>query len=149
MDSIIRAVFVYLVLLLIFRVAGKRSLSDATTFDLVLTLIVSEALQQALIDSDNSLTNALLLVMGLVGFDILISIIKQKSPRAAKLIEGTPLILIDHDHRHVQHMERERVDETEIMQAARALHGLKRMDQIAYAVVEPSGEITIVPKKPQ
>lgn len=149
MDSIIRAVFVYLALLLIFRVAGKRTLSETTTFDLVLTLIISEAVQQALVESDNSLTNAMLLVIGLVGFDILISLAKQKSPLMAKLIEGTPLILIEKDTRHHKYMERERVDESEIMQAARHCHGIERMDQIDYAVVEISGDITIVPRKDQ
>jgi uncharacterized membrane protein YcaP (DUF421 family) len=147
MDSIIRAVFVYLTLLLIFRIAGKRTLSDTTTFDLVLTLIISEAVQQALVDSDNSLTNALLLVVGLVGFDILMSLAKQRSPLVAKLIEGTPLVLIEKDTKHRIYMERERVDEAEIMQAARHCHGIERMDQIDYAVVETSGDITIVPKK--
>lgn len=147
MDSIFRAVFVYLALLLIFRIAGKRTLSDTTTFDLVLTLIISEAVQQALVDSDNSLTNAMLLVIALVGFDILMSLAKQRSPLIAKLIEGTPLVLIEKGKKHPQYMKRERVDESEIMQAARHSHGIERLDQIDYAVVENSGDITIVPKK--
>ena len=147
MDSVIRAVIVYLVMLILFRISGKRTLSDVSTFDLVLTLIISEALQQAMIDNDNSMTNAFLLVVVFIGSDILISLAKQKSSLIAKLVEGTPVILIEQDTTHRKYMERERVDESEIMQAARKDHGVQRMDQIAYAVVEASGEISVVPKE--
>jgi uncharacterized membrane protein YcaP (DUF421 family) len=147
MDSVIRAVIVYLVMLILFRISGKRTLSDVSTFDLVLTLIISEALQQAMIDNDNSMTNAFLLVVVFIGSDILISLAKQKSSLIAKLVEGTPVILIEQDTTHRKYMERERVDEGEIMQAARKDHGVQRMDQIAYAVVEASGEISVVPKE--
>ena len=147
MDSIIRAVVVYLVVLVLFRIAGKRSLSDASTFDLVLTLIISEALQQALIDDDNSMTNAFLLVTVIIVVDIIFSLIKRKSPLFAKIIEGTPVILIEKETTHTRYMDRERVDESEIMQAARKDHGLQRLDQIAYAVVEASGEISVIPKE--
>ena len=73
MDSVIRGAVVYLFVLLIFRIAGKRALSEVTTFDLVLTLIISEAIQQALIDSDNSITNAFLILVTQVGLDVLFS----------------------------------------------------------------------------
>ena len=59
MESVIRAGVVYMVLLVLFRIAGKRCLAEVTTFDLVLLLIISEAVQQAMIANDNSMTNAL------------------------------------------------------------------------------------------
>jgi uncharacterized membrane protein YcaP (DUF421 family) len=61
MDSVLRALAVYAVLLLVFRIAGKRSLAQITTFDAVLLLIISEAVQQALVDGDESMSNAFLL----------------------------------------------------------------------------------------
>jgi uncharacterized membrane protein YcaP (DUF421 family) len=147
MDSIIRAVVVYLMLLIIFRIAGKRTLSETTTFDLVLTLIISEAIQQAMVDEDNSLTNGLLLVLGLIGFDILMSIAKQRWRSFAKLVEGTSVVIVEDFKKHKKYMEEERVDDTEILQAARDKFGIKTFDEIAYAVVEPTGDITIIPKK--
>ena len=60
MDSVIRGLVVYLVLLIVFRFSGKRTLAQTTTFDLVLLLIISETIQQALLDNDNSMTNGLL-----------------------------------------------------------------------------------------
>ncbi len=147
MDAIVRAVVVYLMLLAIFRIAGKRTLSQATTFDLVLTLIISESIQQALVDSDGSMTNAFLIVVGLVGFDIIVSVAKDRWPRLDRLIEGTPLVLMENGRLHRKFMQRERVAETEIVQAARARFGAKTLDEIGYAVLEQDGEITIVLKK--
>src|SRR5678816_1003171 len=95
MDSILRGVAVYVFLLLIFRVAGKRTLSQTTTFDLVLLLIISETTQQAMVDDDHSLTNGMLLIMTLVGMTILLSVLKQKFPKLDLALEGAPLILID------------------------------------------------------
>jgi uncharacterized membrane protein YcaP (DUF421 family) len=145
-DSVIRATCVYALLLIIFRIAGKRSLAQITTFDLVLTLIISEAVQQAMVDNDNSMTNALILVITLVGLDIGLSLLKQRSEAIDKVLEGTPLIIMEKDHLHQDRMSRERISEEEILGAAREAHGLERLDQIKYAVVEQNGRITIVPR---
>lgn len=146
MDSVIRATCVYALLLVIFRIAGKRSLAQITTFDLVLTLIISEAVQQAMVDNDNSVTNALILVVTLVGLDIGLSLLKQRSTTIDKVLEGTPLIIMEKDRLLQDRMSRERINEEEILSAAREAHGLERLDQIKYAVVETNGRITIVPR---
>ena len=145
MYSILRGVAVYIFLLIIFRIAGKRALSEITTFDFVLLLIISEVVQQALIGNDNSMTNAFLLVITLVGLDIAISLWKQKSQSVEKILENIPLILVDHGKPIQERLEKERVNEAEILSRARELQGLERMDQIKYAVLETNGGITIVP----
>jgi uncharacterized membrane protein YcaP (DUF421 family) len=147
MDTVIRACFVYFLLLLIFRIAGKRTLGEITTFDFVLTLIISEAIQQALVDSDHSMTNAFLLVVTLVGLNVLMSLIKQRSRPVERLIEDTPVIILQNDKLHRDRMDQERVDDADILAAARELQGISRLDQIQYAVVEKDGKITVVPKQ--
>ncbi len=147
MDTVIRACFVYFLLLLIFRIAGKRTLGEITTFDFVLTLIISEAIQQALVDSDHSMTNAFLLVVTLVGLNVLMSLIKQRSRPIERLIEGTPVIILQNDKLHRDRMDQERVDDADILAAARELQGISRLDQIQYAVVEKDGKITVMPKQ--
>ena len=149
MDSIVRAVVVYLILLIIFRISGKRTLSQTTTFDLVLALIISESIQQALLSRDSSVTHAVLLVIGLVGSDIVFSLLKQKSQLFARVAEGIPAVVLKDGKLQEWEMNRERVDEEDIMEAARLRLGLARLDQIAYAVVERSGEISIVPREEQ
>lgn len=145
MAPIIRAAAVYLFLLLLFRLAGKRSLGSITTFDLVLTLIISEAVQQALIDNDNSLTNAFLLVTTLVGLNVGFSLLKQRSPRLDRWMEGNPVVLMQHGRLLDEPMRKERVDELTILEAAREHHGIPRLDHIAYAVVEPDGHVSVIP----
>lgn len=147
MSSVIRAVCIYAFLLIIFRIAGKRTLAQITTFDLVLTLIISEAIQQALVDSDNSLTNAMLLVITLVGLDLGLSMLKRRSDRFDRILEGVPVIILENGVLQPASLREERVCESEILEAAREAHGLERMEQIKYAVIEQNGHITIVPKE--
>jgi uncharacterized membrane protein YcaP (DUF421 family) len=145
-DSIFRAAAVYVFVWLVLRVAGKRTLTEATTFDLVLLLIISETTQQAMIDSDHSVTNAFLLIVTLVGIDVMTSIWKQRSRTVAKVMDGVPLIILE-DGRLLEDRARQvRVEEADVLLAARQAHGLERLDQIKYAVLERSGGISIIPK---
>ena len=147
MDSVIRAAVIYFVLLLVFRLGGNRSIAQITAFDFILLLIISEAIQQAMITEDYSLTNAFLLVVTLVGIDVMLSLWKQRSERVEKILDGVPLLLIENGKMHEKIMRKERVDESDILAAARELQGLERLDQIKHAVVEASGGITVVPKE--
>ncbi len=145
MNSVLRAAVVYLFLLLIFRLAGNRSAGQITAFDLILLLIVSESIQEAMITDDYSLTNAFLVVITLVGLDIMMSLWKQRSERVEKVLDGVPILVIEDGKLHHARMKMERVDEGDILNAAREHHGLERLDQIKHAIVEASGGITIVP----
>jgi uncharacterized membrane protein YcaP (DUF421 family) len=146
MDSVIRGLVVYLFLLLVFRVAGRRTLAQMTSFDLVLLLIISETTQQAMVDTDHSITNGVLLIVTLVGVDIALSLVKQRWPTLDKWLEDLPLVVVENGKLHQERMKKVRVDEGDILSAARKLQGLERMEQIKYAIVEKSGEITIVPQ---
>lgn len=148
MDAVLRALVVYGVLLVVFRAAGKRSVAEITTFDFILLLIISEAVQEALIDGDGSMTNAFVLVITLVGVDILISVLKQRWRWFDRLVDGSPLVVMADGQLLRQRMKKARVDEADILSAARASHGLERLDQIKYAVLERNGGISIVPKEP-
>ena len=146
MDSVLRAVITYTVVWLVFRISGKRSLSQITTFDFVLLLIISETTQQALVDEDNSMTNSFLLVATFFAIDLGLSLVKEWSPRAEKLLDGTPVLILADGQPIPERMQKERVSEEDILGAARELRGLERLDQIKYAVLECNGEITIIPR---
>jgi len=145
MDSVIRATVVYAVLLVLFRLAGKRTLAEVTTFDFVLLLIISEATQQAMVGSDNSMTNSLLLVGTLVGLNILLSELKLRFAGIERVLDGMPLLILEHGKPLVDRMAKERVDVDDVLDAARESHGLERLDQIKYAVLERDGKISIIP----
>lgn len=147
MGSVLRAAAVYFFLLIVFRIAGKRSLAQLAPFDFVLLLIISETIQQAMIDTDNSWINAAILVLTLVGLSILLSVVKERVPWLERLMGGTPLILIENGKMHEDRMTIMRIDEADIIAAARAQEGIERIDQIKHAIVETGGNITIIPKK--
>jgi uncharacterized membrane protein YcaP (DUF421 family) len=146
MDSVIRGAVVYIVLLVLFRIAGKRSLAQVTTFDLVLLLLISEATQEALIDSDYSMTNALLVVITLIGMNILFSVLARRWKGFDKLVDDVPLVIVENGKPLQDRMDKERVSENDVMEAARELEGLERLDQIKFAIIERSGHITVIPK---
>jgi len=145
MELILRGVAVYLFLLILFRILGKRSLSETTTFDFVLLLIIGEATQQALLGNDFSVTNALVLITVLMGVDIVFVKLKGRYKKLDRLLEGTPLILVDHGKPLVLRMKESHVDTEDILEAARLSHGLERLEQIKYAVLERDGQISIIP----
>ncbi|HEX2279518.1 MAG: DUF421 domain-containing protein [Candidatus Tectomicrobia bacterium] len=147
MDSVLRGAAIYFFLLVLFRLAGKRTLSDVTTFDFVMLLIIGEATQQALLGEDFSLTNAFLVILTLIGLDIAISLWQQRWPRLSKWIEGVPLVIVEDGRPLHERMKRARVSEEDVLTAARERQGLARMDQIRYAVLERSGGISIIPRQ--
>jgi uncharacterized membrane protein YcaP (DUF421 family) len=146
MDSVLRVVVMYLFLLVVFRLAGNRTLGEATTFDLMLLLIISETTQQAMVDDDHSMTHAFLLILTFVTLNVGMSLLKQRSKAADLVIEGAPVILVEHGTLLKDRMEKVRVDEEDILEAARENLGIAHMDQIDYAVLERTGRIAIIPR---
>lgn len=146
MDSVLRAVAIYVILLVIFRISGKRSLAQITTFDFVLLLIIGEATQQALLGEDFSLTNAFVVIVTLVGLDIGLSLLKGRSQKLERVVDDLPLLIVEDGRPLQERMDKARIDQSDVLTAARELQGLERMDQIKYAVLERSGGISIIPK---
>jgi uncharacterized membrane protein YcaP (DUF421 family) len=146
MNPILRATVVYFFLMLVFRLAGKRSLAQITAFDFVLLLIIGEATQNALIGQDYSLSNAGLVIMTLVMLDIGLSLVKARFPRLEPVLDDLPLVLVENGRAITDRMREARVDEDDVLAAARHLQGLERLDQVKYAVLERSGGITVIPK---
>jgi uncharacterized membrane protein YcaP (DUF421 family) len=145
MNPIFRGIIIYVFLLIIFRITGKRTLSDITTFEFVLLLIISEVTQQAMAGDDFSIITACLLIATLIGMDLLFSFLKMKSKPFDKTAEGTPIIIVDKGKPLGNRMKLTRVDEEDVMESARLIHGLEKMEQIKYAVLEKDGSISVIP----
>jgi uncharacterized membrane protein YcaP (DUF421 family) len=145
METVLSAAAIYFFLLIVFSISGKRSLAQIDTFDFVLLLIVGECTQQALSGKDYSLTGSFLLVGTLVALELMMSALKQRWPLFEKLSNGGPLIVVAEGKLLEERLHREKIGKEEILAAARECHGLQRMDQIRYAVLEASGRISIIP----
>jgi|SRR5690606_16679958 len=147
METVLRAIAIYLFLLLVFRISGKRTLSQMHPFDMVLLLIIGDSVSQGLMGDDFSITTALLLVTTLVLMELLLSFIKQKSKLADRWLDDVPMIVVEDGKPLPDRMKRARVDASEVLEAARILHGLENMQQVKYAVLERDGSISVIPKK--
>ncbi|WP_345951659.1 YetF domain-containing protein [Mucilaginibacter sp. PAMB04274] len=147
MELVIRGVFMYLFLMVIVRVMGKRTMAQASTFDFVLLLTISQVTQQALVGMDYSLTGAVILIIVFVAVNVIFSVIKGKWSFFSKMMEGTSLILVDNGKMLPIRMKHSQVAEDDIMLAARSTHGLERVEEIKYAVLEKDGTISIIPYK--
>ncbi|MER7011904.1 YetF domain-containing protein [Saccharopolyspora sp. NPDC000359] len=147
MDSVLRAAVVYLVVLVLFRITGKRTLAQVTTMDLVLLLIISEATQQALLGDDYSVTNAAVVITTLVLLDRAFDVLKFRYKTVSRLTEGLPLVLVEHGEPLHDRLRKEQISTDDILASARKDQGLLRMEQIDFAVLERSGGISIIPAR--
>lgn len=145
MESVIRGAAIYLIMLVVIRISGRRTMAEATPFDFVLILIVAETTQQALLGDDFSLTNALVLIVTLFGIDIGLSYVKRWFPWVGKVLDGQPTLLVRDGKIDRRALAKARVDESDILSAARAQHGLERLDQVKHAILETDSGISIIP----
>lgn len=144
MDAVARAAAIYLALLIVFRIAGRRALSDITTLDFLLLLVIGQATGQALLGDDHSVTNAVLVIISLILFDLGFSLLKRRSSWALLHLEGEPMIVVEQGRLLRRRMDRARISESDILEAARISQGLERLDQIKFAILERNGQISII-----
>jgi uncharacterized membrane protein YcaP (DUF421 family) len=147
MDSVIKACIVYFVLWAIIRISGRRTLGEMSAFDFILFLIIGGSTQRAITGEDYSLTNALILVSTFVVIEIVLSLLDLRSPVLRRVFEGTPTVLVENGHPMTHRLRWARVTEDNVLEAARRLHGLVRMEQIKFAILESTGKISIVPER--
>jgi uncharacterized membrane protein YcaP (DUF421 family) len=145
MENVLRAFTVYLFMLIVFRISGKRSLSQITTFDLILLLIISECTQQALIGDDFSIVAAVVVIATLVTSDMAFGWLENRWPKLGRVVNSLPVILVDHGKLLEDRTNQEGITKWEILAAGREKHGLERLEQFKYAILERHGGISVVP----
>jgi uncharacterized membrane protein YcaP (DUF421 family) len=145
MEIVLRAAAMYFLLLLIFRLAGKRTLSEADTFDFLMLLIISETTQQAMVRDDKSFTAAAVLIVTLVALTIALSYLKQWSSTMSSVLDDEPFVVLVDGRPLTDRCSKLRIDEADILETARTSFGLERLEQIKFAVVERNGNISIIP----
>ncbi|MBE3557093.1 MAG: DUF421 domain-containing protein [Firmicutes bacterium] len=136
-----RVAVIYLVLLLAFRFLGRRVLAQMTPFDLLTLLLLSNAVQNAMIGPDNSLVGGLVGAAVLLGADRVIG----RKKRLRRFFEGEPVVLISHGHLIEEHLKREGIDVDELL-AALHEHGVEQIEKVEAAILEINGSISVVPE---
>ncbi len=145
MTAVLSAAAVYLILMVLFRVTGKRTLAQVTTFDLVLLLIISEATQQALIGEDFSITQAFIVIMTLVVLQRASDYLTWRFAWFRRWTESEPAVLVRHGVPEEKVLRHYRLTLDDVLTAGREQHGLRSFDQVDWAVLENSGGISVIP----
>jgi uncharacterized membrane protein YcaP (DUF421 family) len=145
METVLKAAVVYLIVWAAIRISGRRTLAEMTAFDFVLFLLIGGAVHRALTGQDYSLTNAFLIITTLIGIDVVLSFFRRDWPGAAKIIKGVATIVVEDGQPLPWRMRRSRVTIDDVLAAARHNHGLENLQQIKFAILEASGDISIIP----
>lgn len=145
MDIVLRAGVMFAILYCVIRLMGKRELAQLTPFELVTLMVLGDLAQQAVTHSDTSLTGGLLAIATFAFLASALSWITFKSRRAEKLLDGTPQVIVRNGQLLKENLKRDRVTVAEVESQMR-LAGISRIDQIAYAIIEPQGPISFIRK---
>jgi len=140
---VIRAVVIYVALLVALRLFGKREVGQFTLYDLVFILLVANALQPAITGPDTSVVGGVVLIVALVGTNYLVGKL-DNMPRFHQLFSPAPAVIVKDGKYVAGVMKREGVDPEEVEMSMRE-HGITDMKDVQLAVLEPDGTISIVP----
>ncbi len=143
-EKIFRSLVIYLFFVLVFRLMGKRQVGQLTPFDLIVLLIISNVVQNAVIGNDNSLGGGLIGAITIFALNYAFVEVTYRSKRLRHVLEPYPTILI-HDGRILEeHLHRERISRDDLHAALRRA-GLVEAGEVRFAVLEANGGISVIP----
>lgn len=142
---VVRSALVYAAVFLGLRLMGKRQLGQMTIFDLVVILLIANAVQNAMVGPDTSLQGGILAAFVLLLANLLLSRLRLVNPKVERLVEGAPTMLISDGQYLDANLRKEGIDRTEVESALRE-HGLADAKGVRMAYLEPDGSISIVPR---
>jgi uncharacterized membrane protein YcaP (DUF421 family) len=144
-EHIFRAVAVYVFLFLLLRFVGKKHVGELAPFDLLVLLILSETVQNAMIGDDKSLIGGLISAGTLIALMQVMGYLSWRSKKMQRLLAGKPKVLVRHGRRHKE-MMRERVSISELTEALRR-QGCTDIANVRVAILENDGNITVVKRR--
>ena len=140
---LLRTLVVYLALLAALRLFGRRQLGQMTPFDLVVILLIANALQNAMVGADVSVTGGLLAALTLLTVNRIVTVAGNRIPLLRRATEGEPILLIAGGQVLAKPMRREHIDVDDLTQAAHE-HGLKDLSEVDTAILEVDGTVSII-----
>jgi uncharacterized membrane protein YcaP (DUF421 family) len=145
MDIALRAIALYVFVVFVMRMIGRRELSTLTPFDLVLLIVLGDAIQQGLTQDDYSVTGALIAVSALAIMQVTTSYISYRVKAFRKILKGEPIILIEDGKLLNQNLRRERITADDVAEEMRAQQ-IATFDQVQWAILESNGTISFIQK---
>ena len=145
MDIVLRGIVVFFALYVLMRVIGRRELSKLEPFDLILLIILGDAVQQGLTQDDYSLTGAMLAIVPIAVLQVAVSFVNFRFPRLRPVLSGEPVVVVQDGKPIDRNLKRERLTLDDLAESAR-LQGIGSLDEVAWGVLETSGEISFIKK---
>ncbi len=146
-ELVIRAVVVYIFLLALLRITGKRQVGQLAPFDLVLLLVLSNAVQNSMNAGDNSLVGGLISATTLVGLNFLVGLITYRSKRLEAIIEGRPQVVVHNGKLFEDVMRGAKLTHHELNAALRQA-GCSCVEDVKCAILENNGSISVIAREP-
>ncbi|MGI9092826.1 MAG: DUF421 domain-containing protein [Mycobacteriales bacterium] len=146
-EKVLRAVVIYLFLVVALRLAGKRELAQLNTLDFIVLLAVANAVQNGLIGNDNSVTGALVGAAVLFVLNGALAFVLFRASRLRKLAEGTPTVLIRDGVVDRAAMRKQEISDEDLLTEVQSA-GASKVDEVQTASLEPSGKVVVIPKQP-
>src|SRR2546423_883194 len=144
-ELILRGAIVYLFLIVLLRVTGKRQVGQLAPFDLVLLLVLSNAVQNSMNGGDNSLIGGLISAVALIALNYGVSVATFKNKRVAALVEGRPVIIVPNGKGFEDVLAHVQLTHHELMAALRQ-NGCGCVEEVQSAILENNGAISVVPR---
>jgi uncharacterized membrane protein YcaP (DUF421 family) len=142
---VLRAVLIYIAFFIGLRLFGKRELGQFTTFDLVLVLLIANALQPAITGPDQSVTGGVIIIAILLVFNRMVALVRNRWPWFDALIDPPPTVVVQDGQISKPALEKEGLSITDVEMAIRE-HGVNQMSDVKQAVLENDGSISVVTK---
>jgi uncharacterized membrane protein YcaP (DUF421 family) len=145
-DLAIRAIALYLFVVFVMRVVGRRELSSLTAFDLVLLIVLGDAIQQGLTQADYSVTGAVIVVSTFAVLQVATSYLGFKSKRVRSVLEGQPIVLIEDGRLIDGNLRRQRLTPDDVAEEMR-LQQIMSFTDVEWAILESNGRISFIEKR--
>ena len=145
MDIVLRAAAAFVLVFLLLRVTGRRELSTLEPFDLILLVVIGDLVQQGVTQSDMSFTGLVLAVGTFTVLAVATSWLSYRFKAMRKVLEAAPLVVVEHGKPIEHNMRAERLTLEEVTEAAR-LQQVASLEDVEWAIIEPSGQISIIPR---
>jgi len=146
MDIAVRGIALFLFVFLLTRVIGRRELSTLQPFDLILLIVLGDLIQQGLTQDDYSVTGAVIAVSTIAALQVLTSYVSFRFRWARRILDGEPLVLVQAGRVIEKNLRRERMTVEDVAEKARASQ-IASLEDVQWAVFEPSGAISFIPKQ--
>jgi uncharacterized membrane protein YcaP (DUF421 family) len=142
-ELVLRALIVYVALLTLLRLSGKRTLGEFSTFDFLVIVLLAEAVQGAMLGGDESLLGGLIVAATVVALNYALGFISTRSKRIDKLIEGEPVVIISDGRLLDRQLKRNNLPVGDVDEAMRG-ENIGDIAEVRLAVLEPSGKISFI-----